>query len=95
MGLVDGPTEVHKVTIARQILKRYKAAPGLWPTEHLPAKRAAAQEKFAEHLEHEVGNQVARPSRTGPAGPARGPAWDRRSESDGRARGRGSGLSCS
>jgi acyl-CoA dehydrogenase len=57
MGLVDGPTEVHKVTIARQILKRYKAAPGLWPTEHLPAKRAAAQEKFAEYVDHEVANQ--------------------------------------
>jgi acyl-CoA dehydrogenase len=57
MGLVDGPTEVHRVTIARQILKRYKAAPGLWPTEHLPAKVAAAREKFADLLEHEVGNQ--------------------------------------
>src|ERR1700723_3518594 len=53
MGLVDGPSEVHRVTVARQILKRYKAAPGLWPTEHLPEKLAAAREKFAEHLEHE------------------------------------------
>ena len=57
MGLVDGPTEVHRVTIARQILKRYQPAPGLWPTEHLPAKVAAAREKFADLLEHEVGNQ--------------------------------------
>jgi len=56
MGLVDGPTEVHKVTIARQILKRYQPAPGLWPTEHLPEKRAAAMEKFADFLEHEVAN---------------------------------------
>ena len=44
MGLVDGPSEVHRVTVARQILKRYKPAPGLWPTEHLPEKTAAAQE---------------------------------------------------
>ena len=57
MGLVDGPTEVHKVSIARQVLKRYKPAPGLWPTEHLPEKVAAAREKFAEFLEHEVANQ--------------------------------------
>jgi acyl-CoA dehydrogenase len=57
MGLVDGPSEVHRVTVARQILKRYKAAPGLWPTEHLPEKLAAARAKFAEHLEHEVANQ--------------------------------------
>jgi acyl-CoA dehydrogenase len=56
MGLVDGPTEVHRVTIARQVLKRYQPAPGLWPTEHLPEKRAAAMEKFAEYLEHEVAN---------------------------------------
>jgi acyl-CoA dehydrogenase len=57
MGLVDGPSEVHRVTVARQILKRYRAAPGAWPTEHLPEKLAAAREKFAEQLEHEVANQ--------------------------------------
>jgi acyl-CoA dehydrogenase len=56
MALVDGPTEVHRVTVARQILKRYEAAPGLWPTEHLPEKIAAAREKFAEYVEHEVAN---------------------------------------
>ena len=53
-GLVDGPSEVHRVTVARQVLKRYQAAPGLWPTEHLPAKSAAARANFAEYLEHEV-----------------------------------------
>jgi len=57
MGLVDGPSEVHRVTVARQVLKRYSAAPGAWPTEHLPEKLAAARQKFAEHLEHEVANQ--------------------------------------
>jgi acyl-CoA dehydrogenase len=56
MGLVDGPSEVHRVTVARQVLKRYKAAPGLWPTEHLPEKIAAAREKFAQYLELEVAN---------------------------------------
>jgi acyl-CoA dehydrogenase len=56
MGLVDGPSEVHRVTVARQILKRYQASPGAWPTEHLPEKLAAARAKFAEHLEHEVAN---------------------------------------
>jgi len=57
MGLVDGPSEVHRVTVARQVLKRYQAAPGAWPTEHLPEKLAAARLKFAEHLEHVVANQ--------------------------------------
>ncbi|HEY7946692.1 MAG TPA: acyl-CoA dehydrogenase family protein [Acidimicrobiales bacterium] len=56
VGLVDGPSEVHRVTVARQVLKRYQAAPGLWPTEHLPEKIAAAREKFAEYLELEVAN---------------------------------------
>ncbi|HXQ59549.1 MAG TPA: acyl-CoA dehydrogenase family protein [Acidimicrobiales bacterium] len=56
MGLVDGPSEVHRVTVARQVLKRYRAAPGLWPTEHLPEKIAAARQKFAEYLELEVAN---------------------------------------
>ncbi|MHB8329889.1 MAG: acyl-CoA dehydrogenase family protein [Acidimicrobiales bacterium] len=56
MALVDGPTEVHKVTVARQVLKRYQAAPGMWPTQHLPGRIAAAREKFAEYLEHQVAN---------------------------------------
>ena len=46
MGLVDGPTEVHRVTIAREVLKGYKPIDGLWPSEHLPTRRAAAQAKF-------------------------------------------------
>jgi acyl-CoA dehydrogenase len=56
MGLADGPTEVHKVTVARQVLRDYAPSDDLWPTQHLPKKRAAAREKFAEYLEHEVGN---------------------------------------
>ena len=56
MGLADGPTEVHKVTVARQVLRDYKPSDDLWPTEHIPKRLAAAREKFAEYLEHEVGN---------------------------------------
>jgi len=55
MGLADGPTEVHKVTVARQVLRDHRATDDLWPTQHLPKRRAAAREKFAELLEHEVG----------------------------------------
>jgi len=57
MGIADGPTEVHKVTIAKQVLREYKPSDGLWPSEHLPTKRAAARERFAHLLEGEVGNQ--------------------------------------
>ena len=47
--IYDGPDEVHKVTVARQILKRYK--PAEVPTEHVPTRRKAAQEKFADYLD--------------------------------------------
>ena len=56
LGLADGPTEVHKVTIARQVLRDYQPSDDLWPTTHLPKLRAAAREKYAAYLEHEVGN---------------------------------------
>jgi acyl-CoA dehydrogenase len=56
MGIADGPTEVHKVTVARQVLRDHKGVDGLWPSEHLPTKRAAARERFAHLLEQEVGN---------------------------------------
>jgi acyl-CoA dehydrogenase len=56
MALVDGPSEVHRVTVARQLLKRYKPAPGLWPTEHLPTKIEQARELLADYIEHEVAN---------------------------------------
>jgi acyl-CoA dehydrogenase len=56
MGLADGPTEVHKTTVARQVLRDYRPTDDVWPTEWLPRKRDAAREKFAEYLEHEVGN---------------------------------------
>ncbi|MBV9934174.1 MAG: acyl-CoA dehydrogenase family protein [Actinobacteria bacterium] len=56
MGLADGPTEVHQVTIARQVLKEHKAADDAWPTEWIPRKLDAAREKLAEFIEAEVGN---------------------------------------
>ena len=47
--IYDGPDEVHKVTVARQVLKDYR--PHEVPSEHIPTRRKAAIEKFAEYLE--------------------------------------------
>ncbi len=57
MGIADGPTEVHKVTIAKAVLKQYEPYEGLWPNEFLPTRVEEARAQFAEYLEHEVGNQ--------------------------------------
>jgi acyl-CoA dehydrogenase len=56
MGIADGPTEVHKVTVAKQVLRRYEPYEGLWPRDFLPQRVAEARAKYAEILEHEVGN---------------------------------------
>ena len=52
--IYDGPDEVHRVTVARQVLKGYEATDV--PTEHVPTRRAAAQRKFAEMLEEATAN---------------------------------------
>ena len=46
MGLADGPTEVHKVTLARQVLKDYKASDDLFPTGHLLKLRSESHERY-------------------------------------------------
>ena len=56
MALADGPTENHKIVLARQLLKGYEPHEGLFPRAHLPAVREAARAKYAEFLEHEVAN---------------------------------------
>jgi acyl-CoA dehydrogenase len=50
LGLADGPTEVHKVTLARTLLSEATPAPGLFPTMHIPAQREAAEAKYADVL---------------------------------------------
>ena len=56
MGLVDGPTEVHKTTVAKQVLRNYEPFDDQWPSSWIPRKREAAQAKYAQFLELEVGN---------------------------------------
>ena len=56
MAIADGPTEVHKITLARQLVRQYAAVDGLWPSGHLPARRAAARARYAVLLENEIAN---------------------------------------
>jgi acyl-CoA dehydrogenase len=51
MGLADGATEVHKTTLARQVLKEYKPSGDLFPTTHLPKLRTEAAARYATVLE--------------------------------------------
>jgi acyl-CoA dehydrogenase len=48
--IYDGPDEVHRQTVARQILKGYTPPADLVPTEHVPGRQAAARERFADLL---------------------------------------------
>ncbi|PND58955.1 acyl-CoA dehydrogenase [Mycobacterium sp. ENV421] len=49
LGMADGPTEAHKVNLARQILKGYEAEDPVWPSEFLPNRIERAREKYG-HL---------------------------------------------
>jgi acyl-CoA dehydrogenase len=49
-GVADGPTEVHKVTLARQELSRYTPHPGLFPNYHIPTLRDQARARYADVL---------------------------------------------
>jgi alkylation response protein AidB-like acyl-CoA dehydrogenase len=50
MAIADGVDEVHKVTVARNVLAEYEPHEGPWPTEYLPAKREQARKKYADLL---------------------------------------------
>lgn len=55
MGIVDGPTEVHKITVAKEVLRSRRAATGPWPTYHLPPNIEAAQARLASVLAGHAG----------------------------------------
>jgi acyl-CoA dehydrogenase len=47
----DGPDEVHRASVARQILRGYEPSPDGIPRQHVPTRREAARAKFAELLD--------------------------------------------
>ena len=52
--IYDGPDEVHRMTVSRQILKGYK--PVAVPTEHVPTRREQATRRFAGLLDEATAN---------------------------------------
>jgi acyl-CoA dehydrogenase len=52
----DGPDEVHRQSVARQILRGYEAPADGVPSEHVPTRREAARARFADLLEAVTSN---------------------------------------
>ena len=46
LAIVDGPTEVHEITVAKQLLRGYQPTDESFPSGHLPKLREAALEKL-------------------------------------------------
>jgi acyl-CoA dehydrogenase len=57
LAVADGPTEMHKTTIARTLLKGAEPSATDWPSTHLPDRVAAARQRFADLLERDQANQ--------------------------------------
>ena len=53
---MDGPDEVHRESVAKQILAGYQPASGAYPSEHVPTRREAAREQFAAMLDLATAN---------------------------------------
>jgi acyl-CoA dehydrogenase len=47
IGLADGPTEIHKSTLSKLILRDYPPATGLFPSRHIPKLYEEARIKYA------------------------------------------------
>jgi acyl-CoA dehydrogenase len=54
--IYDGPDEVHRQSVARQLLRGYAPPAREVPSEHVPTRRAAARERFAALLDAVTAN---------------------------------------
>jgi acyl-CoA dehydrogenase len=46
LAFADGPTDAHKSQLARAYMKKTKPAEGLFPSEHIPTRRAEAKRRY-------------------------------------------------
>jgi acyl-CoA dehydrogenase len=51
MAIADGATELHKQSVAKQLLRGVQPAPDLFPSTHVPRLQQQAEEKFAGVLD--------------------------------------------
>jgi len=51
MAIADGPTEVHQITLAKQVLRNFVPSNALFPDYSLTNLKAAALEKYGDALE--------------------------------------------
>ncbi|OBF25391.1 acyl-CoA dehydrogenase family protein [Mycobacterium sp. ACS4331] len=54
LAIADGPTEVHKLTLARRTLREYEPVDTMFPSAHIPTLREEARARLAELLELDV-----------------------------------------
>lgn len=50
-GLADGPTEIHKLTVAKLTLRDHEGTDALFPTAYIPHRREAAMAKYGALLD--------------------------------------------
>ena len=46
LAFADGPTDVHRSQLARAYLRQAKPAEGMFPSEHIPTRTAAALARY-------------------------------------------------
>jgi acyl-CoA dehydrogenase len=54
--IYDGPDEVHRASVARQVLRGYEPPADGVPSEHIPTRREEARRRFADLLESVTAN---------------------------------------
>ncbi|MGR8950560.1 MAG: acyl-CoA dehydrogenase family protein, partial [Gammaproteobacteria bacterium] len=50
LGLADGPSEVHQLTVAKEALAKIPPTDGLFPSAHVPSCVEKYKQKYASQL---------------------------------------------